>query len=170
MKNSIKLIVTLGLILVVTLGSCNPRKESRTTPIVNKLLFQEDLRSFRIPGFLVRYVMLVSEETRKIRPVLVGVNSFTISISEDLKDSQGVFMRINSELNSSNYTNIMEVIESTSRITIKALERNGLIREMVILIDDDSSFICLAIRGRIDPENFIKLVNNLANDKDFKKV
>jgi hypothetical protein len=167
MKRSVIVLVIMALVLLVTVGGCSPSKENTLSPTINKLLYKEDLRSFRIPGFLVKYAMMISKETRQIRPALRGVSAFTISISENIKDSQSIFKRINNKLIDSNYSSIMEVIDSESSITIKALEQKGIIREMVILVNDDSSIICFALRGRISPNNFIKLVDNLANQKNF---
>ncbi len=170
MKKSIYILIALLLGLEVVTASCTAREEFETKPVLARLLYQEDLRTFTVPGFLVRYAMLVSEDTRRVRPALKGVNSFTISISEDVKDSQSVFSRINAGLNRRNYINIMEIIDNESRITVKALEHKGRIREMVVLIDDKSSIVCFSMRGRIDPANFLKFVETITSERETKRV
>lgn len=170
MKKSIYILIALLFGIEVVTASCSPREDIESKPVLARLLYQEDLRTFTVPGFLVRYAMLVSEDTRRVRPALKGVNSFTISISEDVKDSRSVFTRINSGLNKRNYINIMEVIDNESRITVKALEHKGRIREMVVLIDDKSSIVCFSMRGRIDPANFLKFVETVTNEKASKRV
>jgi hypothetical protein len=169
MKKSLQILLTLAFSLLVTMASCSTKSQSNQKPVLSQILYQEDIRSFKLPGFLVRYVMLISEETCMIRPALKGVTSFTISISEDMKDSRNVFARINERLRKANYNSFMEVIDSDSRITIKALEKNGRIREMVIIIDDSSSFVCLGVKGNINPENFMQLVTNFTEDSKLAK-
>ncbi|MDY0253999.1 MAG: DUF4252 domain-containing protein [Tenuifilaceae bacterium] len=164
MKKSIHILLTLAFTLLVTLASCSPKADVNEKPILSQILHQEDIRSFKVPGFLVRHAMRVSEETRMIRPALKGITSVTISISEDLADPKNVFTRINARLNKANYCSFMEVIDNDSRITIKALEKDGNIREMVIIIDDNSSFVCLGVKGNINPDSFMQLVTNLTEE------
>jgi len=44
------------------------------------------------------------------------------------------------------------------------LEKDGNIREMVIIIDDNSSFVCLGVKGNINPDSFMQLVTNLTEE------
>lgn len=164
MKKAIQIFAVLTLTLVTTAVCCAPRTLGKGRPILSQLLYQEDVRAFKLPGFLVRYAMLATEETRKIRPTLKGMTSITISLQEDMKNSGEVFERICSRLNRANYSSYIEVIDNHSRIAIKALEKDGKIKEMVIIIDDNSSFICLGIKGNIYPESFIQLVSNFTED------
>ena len=170
MKKSIPFIFSLALLLMVSSASCSPKESSNTRPVLRHILSQEDVRAYVLPGFLVRYAMLVTEETRQIRPALRGVSSFTLSITENLRDAKNVFTRLNLKLKAANYCNYMEVIDSDGKITIKALERDGHIREIVIIVNDNESLVCIGLRGDIDPENLLLLVSNFAQDSKSIKV
>lgn len=170
MKYSIKLIFTVSLVVMVTVASCSPRQSSDCQPTVSRLLSKENLRTFIVRGFIVRYAMLISSDTRLIRHSLKGISSFTISFSENDMESRSIFTRINKGLKEKKYSSIMEVIESDSRIAVKALEEKGRIKEMVVLINDQSSFVCITMKGHIDPVSFLKFVETVTSGKKSKQV
>lgn len=156
------------MILVILLGSginvsCSPNPNNRSA--IKKLLVKENVRTFTIPGFIARYAMLATSDTREIRPLLKGVRSLTISISDDLRDSFNVFARVNNGLKSKNYSTIMEVIEKDSRIIVKVLEDEGDIKDLVVIISELDSFVCFSMQGTISPENLTRVIASLADDR-----
>jgi hypothetical protein len=161
MKNLIKLALTISLILVLCIASGSVRKEHNSKPVLSSVLYKENLKTYKIPGFLVRYAMLITEDSRRIRPALKGVSSINISITEGVNNSKSVFTRINNTLSENNYLNILEIIDPKSQIVVKTLENNNIIREMVLMINDDSTIVCISIKGKISPENLLKVITEL---------
>ncbi|MFP4556458.1 MAG: DUF4252 domain-containing protein [Bacteroidales bacterium] len=153
----------IALILIsVSFGNCTQKSRSENQPIIKGLLKQENMRSYSIPAFLVKSAMLISKDTRSIRSALNGAKSFTISIYENIEEAAGAYTRINSGLKAGNYSSIIEVIEGDSKMTIKTLEHNGVIKEMVIIINDQSSFVCFSVKGSINPDSILEAVSKFA--------
>jgi hypothetical protein len=159
MKNFIK--ISIIILLTLFLSGASGAVQENSKPVLSKILVGEQLKSYKIPGFLARYALLITEDTRKLRPMFKGVSSISVSVAEDLKDSNRVFNRINSQLSSNNYTSILEVVDSESSIVVKLLEQNDTIRELVFMINDNSSFICISLKGRISTENLLNVVSTL---------
>jgi non-homologous end joining protein Ku len=163
MKTIIKISIIFSLAFLLT--GANGAVQLNSKPTFTKILVREQLKAYTIPGFLARYVLLFNEDTRKIRPILKGVSSITVSLSDEMKDSHQVFSRINSQLNNSDYTNILEVIDSESCIVIKSLENDNIIRELVLMINDNSSIICISLKGKISTENIFEVLNSLSGNR-----
>lgn len=164
MKTPIKnTVILIALILLsVTFGNCSQKNTSESKPILKGLLRQENMRSYSIPAFFVKSAMLISKDTRSIRPALNGARSFTISIYENADNAADAFLRINAGLKAGNYSSIIEVIESDSKVTIQTLEHNGSIKEMVIIINDQSSFMCFSVKGNLSPDSILEVVSKFA--------
>ena len=163
MKTLVKTIHLLFiLIILIPVMGCSSNNKDYNKPLVKGLLYNEQLSSYSIPAFLVRGVLLLTEDTRRITPALKGVRSITFSINEDVQNPNLVFSRLNDGLNAGNYTSIVEIINEDSRVTIKMLERNNYVREMVVLINDYKSIICISMKGRFVPKNILEVVANFA--------
>lgn len=165
MKTYVKISLVIVIIIAGLNSSCTANHNNNFKPVVKKLLNDVEIRSFTLPGFLVKYAMLASHETRQLRPALKGVSSFTIAINENLNDSFNLFSRINNELANYNYLTLLEIIDSEANVLIKALEADGEIKELVMIINEQDSFVCISMRGNINPECLTQVLANFTDNK-----
>jgi hypothetical protein len=165
MKAYVKVLFVVVVIIAGLNVSCTANHNHNSRPILKKLLNREDIRSFTLPGFLVKYAMLASYETRQLRPALKGVSSFTISINENFSDSFNLFSRINNELASYNYSTLIEIIDCEANVLIKVLEMEGEIRELVMIINEKDTFVCISMQGNINPEGLSQALEYIADNK-----
>ena len=100
MKAKYKLFATIVFAFAITVVSCSSSYNKKGKPIATNLLRSEQISTYTIPGFLFRYAMLATSETRELRPAFKGVSSVSISVSNDQNPSCKKFARINSTLNS----------------------------------------------------------------------
>ena len=158
MKTTI-LLACFAVILSITPSE---KSEQRAKPVAEQTLAKNSLRSLTVPGFLLRSVLIVNEDARKFRNGLKGVSSITFSINEDVLNSQDKFLSINSMLSENSYKTIVEIIDANSSIVIRSLEESGKIRELVLLIIDSNSIICMSMRGYICPNRLIETLASFA--------
>lgn len=111
--------------------------------------------------------MLFNAETRKIQPLLKGVTSATFALSNSNNASE-IFERIENSLNLFGYEDLLEVIGSKSKITIKQLKQGSIIKELVLLINDTESILCLSMRGKITNEELLEVVAKFANQSGIE--
>ena len=157
---------TLWLLLVgIAFSSCSYADNAKEKPIFDRLILSENVTTFKIPAFIVRYVLRFTDEGDELRNALSGTTSFRFAITENARDTEGIFDRINSKLNVSRYTNLMEINDGKSKITIKYLESKEKIREIVFLVSDSESFVCFSIKGRISPENLSAIATGYMESK-----
>ncbi len=138
--------------------SCTYAENQNSKPIFDKLIRKENVRTFKIPAFVVRYMLFFTEEGRYACKALKGTTSFRVALVDNINDSKGIFERVNHELKVNNYLNLVDIQDNDSKITIKLIEDNNIIREIVFLISDRDSFICFSVKGRISAESLSNLL------------
>lgn len=166
MRKSLRIVIIfcLGFML---LQACSSDSGVNSKPMLGELLKREQIRAVTVPNFLIRYLMLFNAETRKIQPLLKGVSSATFALSNSNNASE-IFERIENSLILFGYEDLLEVIDSESKITIKQLKRGSIIKELIFLINDTESVICLSIRGKITNEELLRFVAKFANQRGIE--
>lgn len=161
MRRLLRIIITscLGFMLLQAYSS---EVDVNSRPIMRKLLRGEQIRAITVPGFLIRYIMLFDAETREIQPLLKGVTSATFALSNN-NNAPGIFERIGNSLGLFGYENLLDVIDSDSKITIRQLKQRNRIKELVFLINEAESVICLSMRGKITNEGLLEVVAKFAD-------
>ena len=101
-----------------------------TKPVLSNLLDNEGIDSYHIPAFLIKYVLRVSDEADEIQPLFNGARFINIAICDnDKKDYSVSYKRVCKGLDLSSYLNLVDIVDNKSKITIKALLSDDLIRE-----------------------------------------
>ena len=161
MKNLISIILISMLLPMVGLSSNHPDNQN-TKPRFANILESEGIDNYQIPTFLVKFAINFCDESDDILPFFKGSRSVNIAICEgNPRKYDESFKRICKSLELLSYQNFVEIIDGDSKITIKALFNDKIIRELVILIHDNDSFVAVSMNGRIDPKNIAESVKNL---------
>ncbi|MHC1704632.1 MAG: DUF4252 domain-containing protein [Tenuifilaceae bacterium] len=168
MKKIISIILVSIILLPNICFSRNEIDKTNTKPIFTNLLENEGIDTYRIPTFLVKYILSFDKEAQEVKPLFNGSRFINFAICErSKKNYNGIFSRICDNLEVSSYKNLVEITDKESKITIKALIDNEKIREIVMLIVDDDSFIALSMTGKIDSREFVESLSIIskANSK-----
>jgi len=163
-----KIILILSLITILPLIvlSTNPPEVKNTKPVLSNLLGREGIESYRIPVFLVKFVLSFSDQAEELQPLFSGARFINIAVCENAdKDYTESYKRVCKGLELSSYINLVDIVDHKSKITIKALFSNDLIRELVILVRDDDNFIAMSIIGKIDPNSIADEIKKLSKTK-----
>ncbi len=169
MKRLLQMITLVVMLSGMIFTSCTFADNQTSKPIFDKLIRKENVRTFKIPAFVVRYVLFITEEDRSVYKALKGTTSFRVAIVDNVNDSKGIFERVNHELNENNYLNLADIQDKESKITIKLIEDNDIIREIVFLISDKDSFICFSMKGKISAESLSSILAEYYDKKSIEK-
>lgn len=161
MKRIFLLIVAL-LVGLTLLQACSKQQVKPDAISARKVLKNEDIRAITLPGFFVRYVMLFDKELRQFTSSLKDVSSVTFALSNS-SQAEIAFNRVNNKLKLNSFEDLLEVIDSDAKIAIKQRKDDNTIEEIVLLVNDDESFICMAIKGSINEDELRSLVAKFAN-------
>jgi hypothetical protein len=166
-----KYLIILTIFLTIPLiGSCTHSfKVSYSKPLFSLILEDEGIDSYHIPVFLVKFALWFSEDSESIVPLFKGSRTINLAVFEktdiDRKCSD-CYNRICKSLESSSYCDLIKIIDSDSRITIKALLNESIIRELVVLIHDNDNFVAISMTGRIDPKSIAETIAKLNKYKE----
>lgn len=135
-------------------------------PVFTKILENEKIDSYRIPTFLIKYVLSFDEDAEDIRPLFNGSHFINFAIYENLPNSYSqIVTSIMNELDKASYTTLIQIVEKNSKVTIRAMVDNDVIRELVVLICDDDEFVALSMTGRMDKNELGKTIAKLNKSK-----
>lgn len=161
-KILIHLVVMLSFIPNIALAY-NTLGSENSKPIFSQLLENEDIESFQIPTFLVQYVLSFDEDMQKIKPFFKGSRFINISFCEkENMNFKQTYSRLLNQLDYSNYKSLTEIIDNHTRISIKALINEKYIRELVVLLIEEDSFIAISMTGKIDPKDIANAISKLS--------
>jgi len=161
------MIILLICFSLPIIGSCiNPPESNNTKPVFSKILEEEGIDSYNIPVFLVKLALNFSDESESIMPLFKGSRSISLAILDDHRHNYlQSYKRICNSLELSSYSDLVNIIDSDSRITIKALLHESIIRELVVLIHDKDNFVAISMTGRINPRDIAEAITKLNKSK-----
>jgi len=170
MKNIFKIIIVLIVFIQPLVGLSNNFHDfASEKPVFTKILENEGIESYRIPAFIVRFVLKNSDESDEITPFLKGCRSINLAICEnDVKDFKKSYMLICKRLTESSYVNLVDINDGESNISIKSLFKGEMISELVILIVDNDEFVSVSMTGTIDPKEISDAIVKLNKSKSNK--
>lgn len=165
----ILLILTIVSVLPLIALSMNPPEVTNTKPVLSSLLQGEGIDCYHIPAFLVKFVLSTSDDAEDIQPLFNGTRFINIAVCDiGVKDYSESYNCVCRGLDLSSYINLVDIVDNTSKITIKALLNNDFIKELVILIKDEDSFIAMSMTGKIDPNSIASTIAKLNKTKPDK--
>lgn len=150
MKKSIIILIVITLIPCISIG-LNPFGPEKTKPVFSKIIESEGIDSYRIPTFLIRFALNFDEEGQQLMPLFNGSRFINFAISENNNvENEQSYLRLRNQLDKSSYKSLIDIVDKDAKLSIKALVDNNIIREFVILINDENSLIAISMTGKIN--------------------
>ncbi len=163
----------LALFLLLTGGlfwSCQAEKEmsqGTLTQFFKKYNGKEEVTSFSLPAGLVS--MLVDENDKEAKEALKHIQQMKVFIHEDGQKHPAVAKDLQDALPSDRYNDLMIINEGGDKVTFKIQEKNNVVSELVIVVEDQKeSLVVISIDGKIPLEDVKKLTKAIKLD-DLKK-
>lgn len=165
MKKLIMIIAFSALIPLIGVSSNEPEVK-KSKAIFSELLQNEGIECYRIPVCLIKFVLRFDSKADDIIPLFDGASSIKIALCEDeFKDYRESYKRICRGLETSLYSDLVNIVDKRSIMTIKALYRNEFIHELVIMIREDHNLVAISMKGKIDPKRIANTIAKLNNSK-----
>lgn len=120
---------------------------------------EEGVVALKIPGFVMKLAGSMADLDREEKALLKSLRSVTVLTIEEDHLYPGV--NFTEEINLSNmrggYKLLMEVHEGDEDVIIAAREKNGKLRDLIVIVGGDDN-VLVHVRGRMDSD----LLENLA--------
>ncbi len=116
--------------------------------------------AFRIPVSMA--CLIGPKQEREARQILKEVHSIVLVVlpqGNDPVETLKLGSAMHSGLIRSGYPDMISIVQSGQKIHVNVLEREGRIREMVMIIASDNDVVFIRIEGNISWQNFANFVN-----------
>lgn len=171
-----KLFKNTGVILfaVFLLFSCQSQKK------VSELLYDKyngtDGFSLLIlpPNFVNQFVEKENTDQKELLSTIKDFRIMTFDNRTEENENGSILGEINELLAKRNFEEYLTIYKDGSAVSIKAIEENGVVREMHVLIGGEDKLIMASIIGKIDMSKVNKTIqeldfNNLDNFNGLKE-
>ena len=118
---------------------------------------EEGVVALRIPGFVMKLAGAIADLDHEERALLKSLRSVTVLTIEEQNLYPGVNFTDEINLSADHYQLLMEVHEEDEDVLIAAREKNGKLRDLIVVIGGDEN-VLVHVRGRMDSD----LLENLA--------
>jgi len=114
---------------------------------------EEGVVSLRIPGFLLRIAGAIADLEPEERELVRSLRSVTVLTIDDNSRYQDVnfFDEVDVKRMRGGYQLLMEVHEDGDDVVIAAREKNGRIRDLIVLVGGDEN-VLVRVRGRMNKD------------------
>ena len=121
---------------------------------------EEGVVALRIPGFVMKLAGAIGDLDQEERTLLRSLRSVTVLTIDDPQLYPGVNFteEIHLSFTDEPYRLLMEVHEEDEDVIIAAREKNGKVRDLIVVIGGDDN-VLVHVRGRMDCD----LLENLAD-------
>ena len=119
---------------------------------------EEGVVALRVPGFVMRLAGAIGDLDRAERELLRSLKSVTVLTIEESYLYPGVNFTEDINLRNDQYQLLMEVHEENEDVLIAAREKNGKIRDLIVVVGGDEN-VLVHVRGRMESD----LLENLAD-------
>ena len=120
---------------------------------------EEGVVALKIPGFVMKLAGAIADLDHDEKALLKSLRSVTVLTIEEMDLYPGVNFtdEINLSKLDNNYKLLMEVHEDDEDVYIAAREKNGKLRDLIVVVGGDEN-VLVHVRGRMDSD----LLENLA--------
>ena len=118
---------------------------------------EEGVVALRIPGIVMRLAGAIGDLDHDERELLRSLRSVTVLTIEEAHLYPGVNFTEEIKLSGKQYKLLMEVHEDDEDVIIAAREKNGKIRDLIVVVGGDEN-VLVHVRGRMESD----LLENLA--------
>jgi len=118
---------------------------------------EEGVVALRIPGFVMKLAGAIADLDHEEKALLKSLRSVTVLTIEEQNLYPGVNFTDEINLSADHYQLLMEVHEENEDVLIAAREKNGKLRDLIVVIGGDEN-VLVHVRGRMDSD----LLENLA--------
>ena len=151
------------IIAVIVLSSCATSAPKDDYPVFyKKYKHNENVVNFGLPTGLIAS-FLNNKEDKDLKQFLKNVDSFTFFIADD--STKALLPILGDYLPKNLYKDVMIINDNGDKVTFKARESENTISEIIMLVEEENSFVVMYIEGDFTYEQMNELIKSIDKDK-----
>lgn len=116
--------------------------------------------AFELPMFLAK--MVIDKDEEELNDFVKKTDDIRFFISD--KSNVALYRKLENHLLDGVYNDLMIIKEGTSTVTFKIRERKNMIREILMTVKEDSSFVAISFTGNFTIEDAKKMAKSVKTD------
>jgi len=158
-----------SLVLLIIVASCENYKKVSDV-VYDKYSEQSGFSMIVLPpNFVDKFVSEDQQDEKKFLMQLRDLRLMIFDDEVDGKPNQSIYEDVNKLLSKRGFEEFLSLNKSGSKVTIKAKEKDGIIKEMHVLVKGEDKFFMASLQGRIDANTIGKTMNAI-NFDDFGEI
>ncbi|MBN1117561.1 MAG: DUF4252 domain-containing protein [Bacteroidales bacterium] len=152
-----KRIISL-LIAVTILIPCFAGTPDNFRQFYRKYKSDKGVINFTVPGFVVKLATIKQDEETK--EILSNISSVKLFIKEE--NTQNLFNAANQAISNSSYKALLVVKDGSSNVKIAAKMDGDQIKQFIILVEDEESFVAIQVRGKFNEKTLQRIIEEVS--------
>ncbi len=166
MKYLISILISLSF-AVLSFG-----QTTNVTRFMNSFHKSENTTKISIPGFLIRTGVFFAksfieddDETKMALEFTRKVKSLKLLVVEN-KDvlSTKAYNELISNIKEDNFEELIKVRDGDTNVNLFVIEKNNVIKNLLILVDETDEFVMLNLKTKMDYEDINHIVQTIQNE------
>ena len=149
-------------LLLTSIMACGNSQENNNdfTDFYHSNKNTEGVVAFKLPMFLAK--MVIDKDEEELKQFMKNTDDIRFFISD--KSNTSLYLTLKNHLSPSIYNDLMIIKEGGSTVTFKIREHRNKIREILMTIVEDSSFVAISFTGEFTIEDAKKIAKSVKTD------
>lgn len=153
------LIISLFLTSFVACGNAQ-KNDNNFTEFYHTYKNTDGVVAFELPMFLAK--MVIDKDEEELKEFVKKTDDIRFFISD--KSNLALYRELEKHLQGGVYNDLIIIKEGSSTLTFKIRERKNKIREILLTIKEDSSFVAISFTGDFTIEDAKKMAKSVKTD------
>lgn len=113
-----------------------------------------------------------NEEETEFIQAISKLEGLKIIVADSCENPSKIFTATAADIDKAGYEELMTVTDANENVKFSIMEKDGIVKELIMLVGGNEKFVLLSLYGDIDLKNISKIaggmkINGLENLKDF---
>ncbi|PLX08312.1 MAG: hypothetical protein C0598_12400 [Marinilabiliales bacterium] len=102
-----------------------------------------------------------TEEETEFMQAISKLEGLKILVGDSIDNSMGLYNKVVAELDKAPYEELMSVKDGDENVKFSIVEKDGIVKEMIMVVGEKNEFVLLSLYGEIDLKNVSKIASGM---------
>lgn len=102
-----------------------------------------------------------TEEETEFMQAISKLDGLKILVGDSIENPMGLYKKVAAEIDKGDYEELMSVKDGDENVKFSIIEKNGIVKEMIMVVGGKDEFVLLSLYGEIDLKNVSKIANGM---------
>lgn len=102
-----------------------------------------------------------TEEETEFMQAISKLEGLKVLVADSIDNSMGMYKKVAAEMDKAPYEELMSVKDGDENVKFSIIEKDGIVKEMIMVVGGKDEFVLLSLYGEIDLKNVSKIANGM---------